>query len=176
MYKDPEGNNYKAIVDHPRGERADVIKTVAPEEIEKHVLYTYLIGHHDANEGNFLIHEGRMYGIDKDPSLSQGLDDSTRFVYPSFLFHLAGNNGGDYQFSDKIIKESIRAGESIAARLRKMSQPKDAVGVENRTEALKEFLRVHPNELNLKNLVLLGSGLDILHNRTGKHGISYKRG
>lgn len=163
----PEG--FKSIENHPKEERSKVVSAVPKPELEKHALYSYLIGHTDPNDGNFLIHDGKMAAIDTDPAFSLGADGSARYVRPLFLRHVGNEN---FTFSKEEVSKMIDTGEVISKSLRNDGKERDAVGVETRTNALRELIRLHEAP-TVADLINLGMGIDVKNKYVNKYGIQY---
>ena len=118
----------------------NLVKSVPKEQVDKAVLFDYLVGHTDKHDGNFMVDDkGNMTLIDRAMSFEPGTRQ--RFFQPDFLKHLGGDA---HQFDKKTVTEMVASGEKMVKHLRDKGRVKEARVVQNRLNALKK-LAEEPN-------------------------------
>lgn len=134
-------------------ERKKFLATVPKEQIDKHVMFDYLLGHGDTHNGNFIAGaDGSLVAIDKELwGHNGGHGKGTKFDIPQFLAD-ATPKGHDtlHTFDRKHVDDMIAAGEKMATT--PGINPKDAAGIRNRLAVLTEFAKRPDEELTAGEL------------------------
>lgn len=140
----------KTIVDMPQNERIKAVQALPHHEAESHALFDYLLGYTDPHEANYAIKDGHLIGMDKDPALSAGtIGKGIQFHIPDHLRFLGGEH---FELSGDGIGKMIAAGDKMAASLEDQGKSKDAIGVRNRTQALRQLAEQHPKSATVGDL------------------------
>jgi hypothetical protein len=122
----------------PESARAALAK-VPRTELDRHVLFDYLLGNSDGHNGNFLVGDGTMTSIDKEMILDRGVQGQ-KFQPPHFV-SLASADGGysGYKFDPKSLPEMAAAGERMAKDLEQRGMKKAARQVRDRAVVLSKL-------------------------------------
>lgn len=126
--------------DHHTETRAALSK-VEPKEIDKHVLFDYLLGNTDVHRGNYIVtDDGQLSAIDKEMILGRGNLKGQRFEPPALL-DLAGREkeGMLREFDAGTIKAMAAAGHKMAEHLEANNMRAEARQVRDRAHVLDKL-------------------------------------
>lgn len=148
-----EGGDLKSMTPEARKK---FLSQVPKEQVDKHVMFDYLIGHGDTHNGNFIAGAGAdgkpaLVGIDKELwGHNGGHGKGTKFDIPQFVADLTGGYDTMHKFDRKHVDEMIAAGEKMATA--PGISPKDAQGIRNRVAVLKKFAEKPDDQLTTGEL------------------------
>ena len=110
---------------------------VPKPDVDRAVLFDYLIGHTDAHNGNFMIDgNNRLHVIDRELTFDPRFGQS--FRKPYFLDHLGGVG---YRFDPATVRDMATAGRRMADHLKRSGDSKRAGVVEERLRVLESLAR-----------------------------------
>ena len=115
----------------------------AREQVERHTLFDYLVGHSDGHTGNFVVGgDGSFHGIDKEMVLDKGnTDERFRVDNKGPLAALAGDRSADtHPLDPGMVKDMASRGRKMAAHLSAAGDRKNAARVLNRAEVLEKHV------------------------------------
>ncbi len=125
------------LADIPKADRAAALAAVPKAEIDKQMLFDYLVHHTDVHEGNFIVGDGAFYGIDKEFSFGnmggKRASVGTTFKPPRHLGDLTPHPDPDtYTLDPVVMKDLAEKALAAAATL----PPAEAKVVRRRAEIL----------------------------------------
>lgn len=129
----------------PAAARAALAK-VPKEQVDRNVMFDYLMGHTDVHDGNYLVSDdGRLTAIDKEMVLGRGNLTGQKFE-PPHLLALAHPDGHGmlYRFDLKTVGAMADAGGKMATELERRGMKKEARQVSDRAVVLRK-LAARPN-------------------------------
>jgi hypothetical protein len=129
----------------PAGARA-ALATVPKEEIDRNVLFDYLMGHSDVHDGNYMVSDdGHLVAIDKEMVLGRGNLRGQRFEPPHLLSLTRPDGAGMlHPFDRATVGHMASAGDKMAAALDAKGMKREARQVRDRAVVLKK-LAAGPN-------------------------------
>lgn len=139
-----EGKPLDAMTDD---ERKRELQTLKPGEIDRQVLFDYLVGHGDVHRGNFIkTPTGELAGIDKEMSLAVGgMGNNTHFKVHHLLDDVAPQGAGlAYKFDPAEVAKMAHHSEKLAGIVEAGGDRRSARNVRDRGRVLKK-LAENPN-------------------------------
>ena len=124
----------------PEAARALVAK-IPRAEIDRHVLFEYLVGNTDVHLGNYLVTpEGRLTAIDKELVLGRGNLKGQKFEPPALLSLTRPDGAGMlHTFDPATVATMAAAGERMAQALAARGMKREARQVADRVVVLKKL-------------------------------------
>lgn len=124
-------------------QRQQLLKGLPKEEIDKQVLFDYLVAHGDVHNGNYILSPDgkKLYGIDKEMSLQVGgMGENTHWKIPNLLSDVAPQ-GAElmHDFDPATVKRMVAAGHQMATHLELKGDKEGAKTVRKRTAVLQSL-------------------------------------
>lgn len=118
-------------------------KEVPRADVDRAVLFDYLLGNTDVHNGNYMLTPGnRLYSIDKEMILGRGNLRSQRYEPHAFLSNLTPDGSSlTYQFDRESVKGMAEAGRRMAAELLSAGLRPEAKQLADRVVVLEEMAR-----------------------------------
>jgi tRNA A-37 threonylcarbamoyl transferase component Bud32 len=139
-------------------ERKEFMARVPKADIDRQVLFDYLLGHGDVHNGNFIAgSDGHLHGIDKELWGHQGgWGSGTKLEIPHYLADATNGYDTLHTLDRSEVERMVSAGVEMANHLESSGDKKNAVGVRNRVAVLKEFAKRSDSDLTVGNLKIAG--------------------